>query len=87
MGELATYWCLKVNSWRVFSLWISSRLVLRLFPHATSGNQVPVAASQQTRVVHVWLPAQSLCPYVGNHPGYRVIFHSSGLGSASIVLF
>ena len=64
---------------------LSSDVVLRLRAHSTSGNRVSVAASQQARVVHVGLLCQSLSPCNWPQPDCRFIFHSSDLGSASVL--
>jgi hypothetical protein len=64
---------------------LSSDVVLRLCPHSTSRNPVPVAAPQQARVVYAGLLSQSLHPYNRRFADCRIIFHSSKPRSASAV--
>jgi hypothetical protein len=64
---------------------LSSDVVLRLYSHATSRNRVPVAASQQARVVYAGLVSQSLYPYNRRFADRRIIFHSSKSRGAFVV--
>ena len=64
---------------------LSSDVVLRLYAHSTSRNPVPVAATQQTRVVYAGLLYQSLYPDDRRFSDCRIIFLSSKSCSASVV--